>query len=88
MLTFYKATIESIRYGIIVWFGNLTVKIKTQVNNPMRVAEKIMGIKTIGSQKDISELCTIQQANKTSCDSSHVLSLEYELMIQDPVMQV
>lgn len=81
MMTFYKATIESIlRYGIIVWFGNLTVKMKTQVNNLMRVAGKITGIKTLGSLKDIFELCTIQQANKILSDSSHVLSVEYELM--------
>lgn len=75
MLTFYKATIESIlRYGIIVWVGNLTVNIWTQVNNLMRVAGKIMRIETLSSLQDIFELCKILS------DSSHVLFLEYELM--------
>lgn len=33
IMLFYKAMIESIlRYGIIVWFGNLTVKLRAQIN--------------------------------------------------------
>lgn len=32
-MLFYKAMIESVlRYGIIVWFGNLTVKLRAQIN--------------------------------------------------------
>lgn len=81
MLIFYKATIESVlRYGIIVWFGSLTVKSRAQINNVLRVAGKIMGTQTISSLQDIFELCITQQANKILLDSSHVLYPEYTLM--------
>jgi len=40
----YKATIECVlRYGIIVWFGSLTVKLRAQIINLVRVSGKIMG---------------------------------------------
>lgn len=69
ILTFYKATILSILgYGIIVWSGNLTAKIRTHVNNLMRVEGKTLS------------LCIMQQANNIVSDFSHVLFLEYELM--------
>lgn len=81
MLIFYKATIESVlRYGIIVWFKSLTVKLRAQINNVLRVAGKIMGTQTISSLQDIFELCITQQANKILLDSSHVLYPEYMLM--------
>lgn len=81
MLIFYKATIESVlRYGIVVWFGSLTVKLRAQINSLVRVAGKIMGTQTISSLNYIFDLCTIQQANKILLDSSHVLYPEYVLM--------
>jgi len=81
MLIFYKATIKSIlRYGIVVWFGSLTVKLRAQINNLVKVAGKIMGTQTISSLQDIFEHCTLQQANKILLDSSHVLYSEYALM--------
>ena len=44
MLIFYRATIESIlQYGITSWFGNLTVKSKTQISNLVKTAGKIIG---------------------------------------------
>jgi len=65
MLIFYKATIESIlRYGIVVWFGSLIVKLRAQINNLVRVAGKIMGTQTISSLQDIFEHCTLQQAKR------------------------
>lgn len=37
MMFSYMATIESaIHYGFIVWFGNLTVKLKGQIQNLIR----------------------------------------------------
>jgi len=61
---FYKATIESIvRYGIVVWFGSLTVKLRAQINNLVGTP-KIMWTQTISSLQDISERCSLQQANE------------------------
>jgi len=70
---FYKATIESIvRYGIVVWFGSLTVKLRAQINNLVGTP-KIMWTQTISSLQDISERCSLQQANEILLDSLHVL---------------
>ena len=45
MLIFYRASIESIlRYGIASWFGNLTVKYKSQIARLAKMAGKIMGM--------------------------------------------
>ena len=47
MLTFYRASIESIlRYGISSWFGNLTVAYKSQITRLICMAGKIMGMST------------------------------------------
>lgn len=81
MLIFYRASIESIlRYGIIAWFGNLSVQMKAQIDSLVRVAGKIMGIKTISSLPEMFEICTVQCANRILQDPLHVLHSEYTLM--------
>ena len=45
MLIFYRASIESVmRYGITSWFGNLTVKLKSEITRLAKTAGKIMGM--------------------------------------------
>ena len=44
MLMFYKVATESIvRYGIVAWFGNLSVKLKSQLQKCIKRAGKIIG---------------------------------------------
>ena len=45
MLIFYRASIESIlRYGITSWYGNLTVKYKSEILRLAKMAGKIVGM--------------------------------------------
>ena len=82
VLIFYRASIESIvRYGITSWFGNLTVKLKSEILRLAKMAGKIMGMS--GPPKTpqaIFEQATLEQAKKTVSDPSHVLYPEYRLM--------
>ena len=82
MLIFYRASIESIvRYGITSWFGNLTVKLKSEILRLVKMAGKIMGMSTPpNTPQVIFEQATLEQAKKTVSDPSHVLYPEYRLM--------
>ncbi len=81
MLIFYQAVFESlIRYSITVWFGNLSVQLRTKLFRMIHTAWKIIGVKEQTSLQIIYEQATLRQANKIVCDPSHVLYTEYELL--------
>lgn len=81
MLIFYRATIESIiRYGITSWFGNLTVKSKTQIQNLVKMAGKIMGFPAPLSPHHLFEQATVRQAENILSDTTHALTSEYVLL--------
>ena len=82
MLIFYRASIESIlRYGITSWFGNLTVKYKSEILRLAKMAGKIMGMSAPPiTPQVIFEQATIGQVKKIVSDPSHVLYPEYRLM--------
>ena len=82
MLIFYRASIESIlRYGITSWFGNLTVKIKSQITRLAVTAGKIMGMSGPPSTlQNIFDQAVIRQARNIISDHAHVLNCEYVLM--------
>ncbi|KAF7651619.1 hypothetical protein LDENG_00108420 [Lucifuga dentata] len=81
MMVFYKAIIESIlRYGITVWFGNLTVKLKSQINHLTGRARKIIGQLPLSPLQEIYEESVLKQARKIVSDPNHVLHEEYELL--------
>ena len=81
MLIFYRATIETIlRYGITSWFGNLTVKSKTQIFNLVKTAGRIMGTPAPLNPQELFDQATIMQAKTILSDNSHVLSSEFALL--------
>lgn len=81
MLLFYRATIESVlRYGITTWFGNLTVKLRTQIQRLTNMAGKIIGMPLPASPQEIFEETMIRQSLKITSDPSHVLHTEYQMM--------
>ena len=82
MLIFYRASIESIvRYGITNWFGNLTVKFKSEILRLVKMAGKIMGMSTPpNTPQVIFEQATLGQAKKTVSERSHILYPEYRLL--------
>lgn len=81
MLIFFRATTESIlRYGITNWFGNLTVKSKTQIFNLVKTAGTIMGTPAPLNPQDHFDQATISQAKSILSDSSHLLYPEYILL--------
>ena len=70
MLIFYRASIESIlRYGITSWFGNLTVKFKSQIARVAKMAGKIMGMSSPPiTPQAIFEQAVIRQARNIVSD--------------------
>ena len=81
MLLFYRAVIESIfRYAISVWFGNLTVNLKSQINRLVSTALKVMGVRDHPTPQEISQGTVLRQARNIIADPSHVLNPEYELL--------
>ena len=81
MLLFYRATMESIiRYGITTWFGNLSVKLKTQLQNLIKRAGKIIGMQPPCSLQEIFEETARKQGLKITCDPNHILHKEYEML--------
>ncbi len=81
MLLFYRLTIESIIcYGFTNWFGNFTVKLRSQLQNVLRRAGKIIGMLSPLSLQDIFERSVRKQSLKIIGDPSHILHKEYELM--------
>ena len=80
-MLFYHAVIESIfRYAISVWFGNLTIKSKSEINRLAQTAMKVMGVREHPTLKAIFEESVIRKAKKIVADPSHVLYSEYELL--------
>jgi len=81
MLIFYRATIESVlRYGITSWFGNLSVKSKTQLFNLVKTAGKIMGTAPPLNPQELFDQATTRQAKNIISDTNHALFLEFELL--------
>lgn len=81
MMAFYRASIESIiRYGIIIWFGNLSVKLKAQLQTLIKRAGKIMGLAPPTSLQDLFDETVRKEGLKILEDSEHILHGEYELL--------
>ena len=81
MMLFYRANIESIiRYGITTWFGNLSVKLKSQLQNLIKRAGKIIGMQPPCPLQEIFERTVRKQGLKITCDPNHILHKEFELM--------
>ena len=81
MMLFYRANMESIiRYGITTWLGNLSVKLKTQLQNLIQRAGKIIGMQPPRPLQEIFERTLIKQGQKISQDPTHILHKEYEML--------
>ena len=81
MLAFYRASIESlVRYGITVWFGNLSVKLKAQVQTLIKRAGKIMGMPSPTSLQVLYDEAVRRQALNIVQDEDHILHGEYDLL--------
>ncbi len=81
LLLFYRAAIETIiHYGISTWFGNLTVKFRSQLQNLIKWTGKIIGMLPPSSLQEIFEQTVMKQGQKITTDPNHILYKEYELM--------
>ena len=81
MMMFYRAAIESIvYYAITTWFGNLSIKLKSQLCSLINRAGKIMGAPPPSSLQDIYDETARRRGLKISRDPNHVLNREFELM--------
>ena len=82
LVFFYRSIIESIlRYGITVWFGNLSVQSKSQLSRLMRSAMKITdSTSPTISLQEIFEQTLRRQSVKIIYDTKHVLHNEFQLL--------
>ena len=82
LVLFYRSIIESIlRYGITAWFGNLSVKLKSQLSRLMRTAMKITSSTSpMISLQEIFEQTLRRQSVKIIYDTKHVLHNEFQLL--------
>ena len=79
-MLFYHAMIESILcYRISAWFGNISVKLKSQINRLVHTAMTVMGVREHPSLQMLFEKTIVKQARKIIADLSDVLYSEYEL---------
>lgn len=74
ILVFYHAVTESIpRYGMATWVGNLTVKLKAEINKLVCSAFKGMGERERPTLQQLLEETVVGQARKITANPSHVL---------------
>lgn len=81
MRLFYKAVLESIvRYGITVWFGNLSVKLKSKLMHLILTTSKIVRHERDCNLQDLYEECILIQVERIIGDQRHFLNSQYELL--------
>ncbi len=54
----------SFRYGITVWFGNLSVQLKNKLAHIHKTAMKIIGIKQYEPIQNLYETSSVEKGNK------------------------
>lgn len=68
------------RYAITTWFGNLSVKLKTQIYNLTKRAGKIIGRSLPLSPQEIFDQAAFKQGQRLANDPTHILQDQFELM--------
>lgn len=81
MMLFYKAVLESIvRYGITVWFGNLSVQCKSKLMHLLKTAWKIVGHDEYFNPQVLYENCVLNQVEWIVNDPTHFWFPQYQLL--------
>ncbi len=69
-----------IRYGITVWFGNLSVQLKNKLAYIHKTATEIIGIKQYEPIQTLYEQAVMRRAVSITTDPDHPLFSEYQLL--------
>ena len=81
MMLFYQAVLENvISYGIHLWYGNLTVHLKSRLGRFVRMAMRIMGRTEPLYLQTLYEKSTLREANKILHDTTHALHSEFVML--------
>lgn len=77
MMSFHHAVIQSmLRYTILAWFGNISVKLKSQIHRLVHM--KVMEVRKHHSLQMLFEKTRVKQAMEINADSSYILYSEYK----------
>lgn len=81
MTCFYNAVLQSlIRYGMVAWFGSLSVQCKNKIEKLVKSAMKTIGTRDYPSLQSIFESSVLAQAKSIISQPFHLLYKEYELL--------
>ena len=69
-----------VRFGITVWFGNLSVQLRSKLFRLVQTAGKIIGVRQLPSLQSIYEQAALKQARKIINGVTHVLNGEFVLL--------
>ena len=74
MLVFYRAVLESlVRFGVAVWFGNLSVQLRSKLLRLVQTAGKIIRVRQLPSLQSIYEQAALIQAQKNVLNGEFVV---------------
>ncbi len=67
-------------YGIHLWYGNLTVQLKTKLTHLIRIAMKIVGMKEHSNLQTLYEKSVLREAYEILNCTVHILNREFEML--------
>ena len=88
MILFYRPAISILCYAITTWFGNLSVKLKSQLHSLINRAGKIMVAPPPSSLQEMYNDTARRQGLKIINDPNHILHSEFEVMPSGQKVQV
>ena len=69
-----------VRYGIQIWYGNLSAQLKAKLMQAIKAALRIMGVINPNYLQGLYEKAVLREARKILSDPTHILNSEFEIL--------